>query len=49
MNNLDAFSFKDLILFLFKSSNKNISVDLRKGSKCQLDTDFDAVIQQAID
>lgn len=31
MNNLDAFSFKDLILFLSKSLSKNIPIDLGKG------------------
>lgn len=41
-------SVKDLILFLFKLLNKNISTELRKGAQYQLNVDFDAVVQQAI-
>lgn len=46
LNNLDAFSFKGLSLFLLKSLNKNIPIDPGKGSSYQLDT---VLIQQAID
>lgn len=44
INNLADFDFTDLIMFLFKSLNENISINLRKESKCKLDADFDAVI-----
>lgn len=44
INSLAVFDSTDLIMFLFKSLNKNISIDLRKESKCKLDADFDAVI-----